>query len=71
MTPDDIKSARLLAGLGRREFARRVGVSDVSVWKWETGKNQPTDEHWRAIEAVLRAKQTFDQACKDTRFLTS
>lgn len=66
MTPDDIKSARLLAGLGRREFARRVGVSDVCVWKWETGKNQPTDEHWRAIEQVLRAKAAYDQTCKDT-----
>ena len=63
----DLKTARLRVGLNRHEFARRVGVSAVAVWKWEQGINQPTDEHWRAIEAVLRAKQTFDQACKDTR----
>ena len=38
----DIKTARLNAGLKRHEFARRVGVSAVAVWKWETGKTQPT-----------------------------
>ncbi len=59
----DIKTARLKAGLKRHEFARRVGVSAVAVWKWETGKTQPTDANWRAIEAVLRAKQTFNRAC--------
>ena len=36
----DIKTARLNAGLKRHEFARRVGVSAVAVWKWETGKTQ-------------------------------
>lgn len=39
----DLKTARLNAGLKRHEFARRVGVSAVAVWKWETGKTQPTD----------------------------
>lgn len=38
----DLKTARLNAGLKRHEFARRVGVSAVAVWKWETGKTQPT-----------------------------
>ena len=59
----DLKTARLRVGLKRHEFARRVGVSAVAVWKWETGKTQPTDANWRAIEAVLRAKQTFNRAC--------
>ncbi len=34
-------SARKKAGLSQREAADKLGVSDVAVCHWETGKHQP------------------------------
>ena len=35
------KSARLKAGKKVAEVAIHMGVSDVTVWMWETGKSAP------------------------------
>jgi transcriptional regulator with XRE-family HTH domain len=38
-----IKARRLELGLTRRALAERVGVSDMSVYWWETGRNGVAD----------------------------
>lgn len=38
----NIEAARLAAGLTRSEFAAQVGVKHKDVWRWETGKVEPT-----------------------------
>lgn len=34
-------SARKKAGISQREAAKKIGVSDVAVCQWETGKTAP------------------------------
>jgi Predicted transcriptional regulators len=52
---DRIKSAREAAGLSRKELADRVGVSNQSVWLWETGDTKgPRPEHLLALRNVLK-----------------
>ncbi len=43
---------RRTAGLTQREVARRVGVSDKAVSKWETGASKPTTDALRSLAAL-------------------
>lgn len=36
-----LKAARVNAGLTQTEMAKELGVSTVTVWKWETGQTDP------------------------------
>jgi DNA-binding XRE family transcriptional regulator len=36
-----LKAARVNIGLTQEELAKEVGVSPVTIWKWETGKAEP------------------------------
>ena len=46
-------SARIKSGLSRSEIARRLGVSNVSVYYWETGRNPITVDKLDAFCKVL------------------
>ena len=48
-----IKRARLVEGLTQKELAAILGVSVVSVCKWETGKTFPTPRRLKRISDVL------------------
>lgn len=39
--PENIKQARLAAGLTQMQLAKRVGVTLQAVSEWETGKSGP------------------------------
>ena len=44
-----IKNTRQKKELSRFKFGKLVGVSAVTVWRWESGHNEPTDnvkEFW-------------------------
>jgi transcriptional regulator with XRE-family HTH domain len=43
MDKDRLKQYREKFGLKQAEFARRLGVTPVTVWRWEHGK-QPIPE---------------------------
>lgn len=45
--------ARIKSGLSRSEIARRMGVSDVSVYYWETGRNPITVDKLDSFCKVL------------------
>ena len=36
-----VKGIRQKLGLSQREFAKKVGATFVSVWKWENNKSKP------------------------------
>lgn len=46
-------NARIKSGLSRSEIARRLGVSNVSVYYWETGRNPITVDKLDAFCKVL------------------
>lgn len=46
-------NARIKSGLSRSEIARRLGVSNVSVYYWETGRNPITVNKLDAFCKVL------------------
>lgn len=53
-----IKQLRLLAGLTQKEAARLIGVSPVSLCKWEHGVFKPTPEKIKKIAEVYDVKSS-------------
>lgn len=49
-----IKELRNKMILSQTEFAQLLGVSFVSVNRWETGKHEPTIKIKRKIKALMR-----------------
>lgn len=39
MIPADLRSAREALGLTQKALAERLGVSENTIWRWETGKH--------------------------------
>jgi predicted transcriptional regulator len=60
-SPAVLKATREAAGVSRAQLAKVVGVSDMSIYYYETGERTPTGEHRtnliKAI-AVLREEVT-------------
>lgn len=38
MTPTDLKARRLALGLTQRALATRLGVTEQTVWRWESAR---------------------------------
>ena len=47
------KRARLIEGLTQTELAAKLGVSAVSVHKWEAGESFPNVKRLRQISEIL------------------
>ncbi len=61
MTPEQFSALRKRTKLTQGQFAAAVGVNRVTVWRWETGKVEPSPvmiDHVRRVTAALveRAK---------------
>ena len=50
---NQFKALRISAGLTQKELADKLGVSQVSVWQWESGDNLPRADKLPAIAAAL------------------
>lgn len=50
---NNFKRARLIAGLTQTELAEKLGVSSVSVHKWEMGKCLPRVKRLQTVADVL------------------
>lgn len=48
-----LRSLRETHGLSVRALADRVGVSKVTLWKWERGENEPRERHLLPLAAAL------------------
>ena len=51
--PNPIRQAREGKHLQVAELATLVGVSEVTVWRWERSRCQPTHAHTLALAEVL------------------
>lgn len=54
MTTPDLLTARTAAGLDRTEAARRLGVDQSTLWRWEVGKSRPSRHVLAALLAIYR-----------------
>lgn len=48
-----IKKARLMKGVTQSELAKEIGVSSVTVSKWENGLMSPTVTRLKTVADVL------------------
>lgn len=46
------------ANLTQKEFAKRIGVSQTTVWYWSTGKLRVTPDRAKQIESVTNGEIT-------------
>ena len=51
--PNPIRQAREAKHLQVGDLAMCIGVSTVTIWRWERGKVQPTHEHTLTLSQVL------------------
>ena len=57
MTPSEITALRLALGLTRQLFAVRVGVAQMTVYRWEQGISRPRGLALRKLQAMARRKE--------------
>jgi transcriptional regulator with XRE-family HTH domain len=63
-TPEQLAGIREQLGLSQEALARLLGVSFVSVNRWENGHSGPTGvnmEVYRALDVALRAGMSAEQ----------
>ena len=51
---DNLRAARIAAGISQEEIARRLDVKQATVSAWEVGRNQPD------IESLSKMASIFD-----------
>lgn len=55
-----LKQWRVLRGLTQKAVGDALGVSDVTIHKWETGKGEPKASQIAKLEQVLNIKWSDD-----------
>lgn len=51
--PSPIRAARIAAGMTQQQLADALGISQVSVTRWETGEREPRVSTLNRIASVL------------------
>lgn len=62
---NNFKKARLIAGITQCELAEKLGVSTVTVCKWEHGQTLPRAKRIRAVADALNT--TVSELLKEER----
>ncbi|SHF32375.1 helix-turn-helix domain-containing protein [Thermomonas hydrothermalis] len=52
-TPEEVRIKRQQMGLLQRELADLLGVTEFSVYRWETGKRSITPAHTQRLREVF------------------
>ncbi|MBN1456570.1 MAG: helix-turn-helix transcriptional regulator [Sedimentisphaerales bacterium] len=50
-----LKILQILAGLEKKEFAKKVGTTDAMIWKYETGRAKPNKKRIEKMAEILGA----------------
>ena len=58
-----IKNARLIAGMTQRELAKQLGISHISVCRWERDKAFPSVKRIKQVAEILGT--TVDELLKE------
>jgi DNA-binding transcriptional regulator YiaG len=53
----NIKELREALGESQSEFAKHIGISRMTVWRWETGKSDPTNYIQRELDKLQKRIQ--------------
>ena len=48
----NLAACRTNAGMSQNEWAKELGVSEKTIWNWETGKSEPTLNNLRKISEL-------------------
>ena len=49
-----LKAARVNSGLSQKDAARKLGVAESTLYKWEAGKNKPNMKYLDRIEKIFK-----------------
>ena len=60
-----IRAAREAAGMTRDTMAALVGVSRMTVWRWETGNAAPDCDALRRVVAALSGEKICNSSGRD------
>ena len=52
----DIKQALKDKGMTMEDLARKIGVSQMAVWRWANGKSKPHKIFAKKIDTILGKK---------------
>jgi DNA-binding transcriptional regulator YiaG len=55
-SPDEVFSTRQLLSLTQGQFAKEIGVTEFTIWRWENGKRQPSETQTKAIRDLGELK---------------
>lgn len=53
---EQIKTARAAAGLSQHQLGVTIGTTGQTVWTWESGRYQPSEEWLRKLAAALKVE---------------
>lgn len=59
-----LKAARINSGLDQKEFAKFIGVSNLTVSNWELGKTEPNLTQLKKISEVSGIPIDFLVLCR-------
>lgn len=51
--PAEVQMIRDELGLTQKQLAERMGVTEFSVWRWESGKREITESHTILLRGML------------------
>lgn len=63
---NNIKTARVTAGLSRKEISITLGVSSPTVSDWENGKKFPSGKNLIKLAQILHTSTDFLLGCCET-----
>jgi len=69
--PEKLKACRRLHGLSQKQMAALLSVDASTVWHWEQGHSQPTDEHAERINALIATLEPQSNQGKPPRNVRS
>lgn len=49
-----LKAARVNCGLSQKEAAKKLGIAESTLYKWESGKNKPNTKYLDRIQKVFK-----------------
>lgn len=55
MTAEEFKQAREALGMSQAELAREMGLSNVTVWRYESGETPITEDRAKTLRLMLSA----------------
>lgn len=54
MNGTQVKELREKLSLSREQFARRLGISFFTVWRWENGKQKPSPMAEELLKRIMK-----------------